>query len=56
MDDFDEMERIFRMTDEEILAEVIAEGKDPAEEARIVREIFDRALAEVAARSSNGGE
>jgi hypothetical protein len=43
-----ELERILAMSDDEILAEVIAAGDDPEEIARECRAIFERALAQVA--------
>jgi hypothetical protein len=40
----EEIDRILRMSDEEILAEVIAEGRDPEQIAREGRAIFERVL------------
>ena len=41
----DEIERLLTISDEELLAEVIAAGDDPEEIARECRAIFERALA-----------
>ena len=40
-----EVERILAMTDEEVLAEVLAEGRDPAADAQRVRELFEQVAA-----------
>jgi hypothetical protein len=44
MNEDEEIERILRMSDEEILAEVRAEGRDPEQIAREGRAIFERVL------------
>lgn len=54
-DDDAELERILAMSDEEILAECIANGEDPAEVAREGRAIFERALAQVTTSSARQG-
>lgn len=40
-----EVERLLAMTDEEIIAEIEAEGRDPNVVAEEVRGIFERAIA-----------